>query len=292
MTAYKVIHETKYTTSIPVSVCHNQAWLRPRGDAGQTVAEYKLHVSPDPSSLTWRTDKYGNQVAHLSFNEGYEQLVVRSESVITLNDRTEPTSDRPWELVRDEIIERQIELLDDYEFLFPSGMVRTSEALADYAKQDFQPNRPFVESLVALTHRIHTEFEYDPRATTISTPVEHVFKHRKGVCQDFAHVQIAMLRSIGLPARYVSGYVRTGNLPDRADMVGADASHAWLSCFDPATGWVDTDPTNDTLIKDDHVTIGWGRDYSDVPPLRGVFIGGGKHAPKVAVAVQPLDGNE
>lgn len=288
MTAYQVIHETRYSTSIPVSVCHNQAWLKPRESERQRITDYSLSISPEPSCFTWRHDWYGNHVAHLSFNEGYEKLIVRSDSRIEISDRPKLTSARPWEQVRDELLQNRLGSLDEYEFTFGSGMIRLSDDLADYAKQDFVAGRPLDEALLALTSRVHNEFEYDPRATTISTPVEHVFKHRKGVCQDFAHVQIAMLRSLGLPARYVSGYVRTGNLPDRADMIGADASHAWLSCFDPDTGWIDVDPTNDTIIDDDHVTIGWGRDYSDVPPLRGVFIGGGKHAPKVAVTVKPV----
>lgn len=289
MTVYKVVHTTEYSATSPVSVCHNQAWLRPRSTSFQNVGDYDLLVDPMPSSLNWRSDKFGNNVAHLSFNDGYEKLVVRSESRISVSDPKWPLASTPWENVRDEIVRGKIDRLDEYEFAFASKMVRTSDELAEYAKQDFQPERTLIDALKALTQRVHKEFEYDPRATTISTPVEHVFKHRKGVCQDFAHVQIAMLRSLGLPARYVSGYVRTGNVADRPDMIGADASHAWLACFDPALGWIDADPTNNTLTTEDHVTVAWGRDYSDVPPLRGVFIGGGKHSLSVAVSVSRVD---
>ncbi len=289
MTEYKVIHTTEYSASSPVSVCHNQAWLKPRTTPFQSVEQYDLSIEPPPSSLDWRTDTFGNHVVHLSFNEGYDELMVRSESRIEANTPNWPASSTPWEEVREHIQDKRVERLTEYEFLFSSRMVRTSNELTEYAMQDFRPGRTLIEAIQDLTHRVHTEFEYDPRATTISTPVEHVFKHKKGVCQDFAHVQIAMLRSLGLPARYVSGYVRTGNLSDRPDMIGADASHAWLSCFDPGVGWIDTDPTNDTLTNDDHVTVAWGRDYSDVPPLRGVFIGGGKHSLTVGVSVSPTE---
>ena len=214
---------------------------------------------------------------------------MKSESVaaVATPDRHSVPS-TAWEQARDQVKSNAAAQLTNYQFLFSSRLVRTSPKLADYAAQDFQPGRTVLESLVALTHRIHTEFTYDPRATTISTPVEHVFEHKKGVCQDFAHVQIAMLRSLGIPARYVSGYVRTGNVPDRPDMIGADASHAWLSAYCPTLGWIDADPTNDTLTNDDHVTVAWARDYSDIPPLRGVFIGGGQHKMKIGVSVSPI----
>ena len=288
MTEYKVVHTTEYSGTSPVSVCHNQAWLRPRATQSQTIEDYDLQITPRPSSLNWRTDTFGNGVVHLSFNEGYDKLVVRSESHVEVTARKWPASGTPWEVVREELRKRPAQDLPAYEFTFSSRLIRTSRELADYAKQDFRGGRSVIESLIDLTTRIHEDFEYDPRATTIATPVEHVLKHRKGVCQDFAHVQIAMLRSLGLPARYVSGYVRTGNRSDRPDMIGADASHAWLSCLDPAIGWIDADPTNKTLTDDDHVTIAWGRDYSDVPPLRGVFVGGGKHSLKVGVSVSPI----
>lgn len=289
MTHYRITHSTEYLTESRVSVCHNQAWLRPRSTAHQEVVDHKLSVSPESSTLSWREDLFGNHVTHLSFNEGYSQLTVLSESDVHVSTPDwAAKSSSSWTDSRDQMVAEPVDHLNEYQFVFSSRLVRTSAELAAYAAQDFRPGRTVLESLIDLTHRVHTEFEYDPRATTISTPVEHVFQHRKGVCQDFAHVQIAMLRSLGIAARYVSGYVRTGNLPDRTDMIGADASHAWLAAYCPVAGWIDADPTNDTLTSDDHVTVAWGRDYSDIPPLRGVFIGGSQHKMKIGVSVVPL----
>lgn len=288
MTEYRVVHTTEYSATSPVSVCHNQAWLQPRSTNRQQVVSHDLVIEPSPSILTTRNDAFGNHVSHLSFNEGYEHLEVRSESRIEIATDGWPETGPAWEESRDQIQSDPSTHLDEFQFTFSSRMVRTANEFAEYARQDFRPGRSLIEALADLTKRINAEFEYDPRATTISTPVEHVFQHRKGVCQDFAHVQIAMLRSLGLPARYVSGYVRTGNLPDRPDMIGADASHAWLACFDSTIGWIEADPTNATLTNEDHVTVAWGRDYSDIPPLRGVFLGGGRHSLKVGVKVEPI----
>ncbi len=289
MKRYRVIHATKYVCKSPVSVCHNQAWLKPRSTPHQQVDQHSLTISPQPSTLTSRDDTFENHVTHFSFNDGYKELVVKSESEVRLSPpdwAAQPSA--PWEVARDQLREQPATHLSAYEFSFESRHVRPSETLASYAAQDFRPGRTVRESLIDLTSRIHQEFEYDPRATTVSTPVEHVFKQKKGVCQDFAHLQIAMLRSLGIPARYVSGYVRTGNVADRPDMIGADASHAWLAAWCPMAGWIDADPTNDTLTNSDHVTVAWGREYSDVPPLRGVFIGGGAHTMNVEVSVEPL----
>ena len=290
MTRYRIVHSTGYQSESRVSVCHNQAWLRPRVTKNQNVVSHDLIITPEPSTLAWREDVFGNHVATLSFNDGYSELVVRSESTVQVlppNWNTPPSV--AWETTRDLVKTNPVAHLSEYEFCFPSRLVRLSSELAEYARQDFRPGRTLFESLVDLTHRIHAEFEYDPRATTISTPVEYVFEHKKGVCQDFAHVQIAMLRSLGISARYVSGYVRTGNIPDRADMIGADASHAWLSAYCSTAGWIDADPTNNALTSEDHVTVAWGRDYSDTPPFRGVFIGGGQHSLEIGVSVTPID---
>lgn len=287
MTHYKVTHLTEYEADTPVSVCHNQAWLKPRETRSQRVVSHRLDITPEPSTQVSRIDTFGNHVTHLSFNEGYERLVVLSESEIEITPAdwcTIPTT--TWEAARDTVAQNPTQYAAESEFRFQSRLVRMWPELIDYAAQDFQPGRSVIEAVTDLTRRIHEEFEYDPRATTISTPVEHVFEQKRGVCQDFAHVQIAMLRAIGLPARYVSGYVRTDNVPERPDMIGADASHAWVGVFCPVAGWVDADPTNNCLTSEDHVTIAWGRDYSDIPPLRGVYIGGGKHRMKVEVSVR------
>ncbi len=179
-------------------------------------------------------------------------------------------------------------MLEAYQFAFDSPHVPTSPDLADYAAVSFSPGRPWLEALLDLTRRIHTEFKYDQTATNVSTPLERSAAMRRGVCQDFAHLQIGCLRSLGLAARYVSGYLVTAPPPGQPRLVGADASHAWLSAFSPEHGWIDVDPTNDMIPSPKHITLAWGRDYSDVCPIKGVFIGGGHHGMNVSVDVMPL----
>jgi transglutaminase-like putative cysteine protease len=175
-----------------------------------------------------------------------------------------------------------------YQFCFPSPHVPLSATLGDYARTSFVADRPLVEAALDLTQRIHADFVYDATATTVSTPVEEVFQARRGVCQDLAHVEIACLRALGLSARYVSGYLRTYPPAGQPRLTGADASHAWLSVFGGALGWIDIDPTNNSLPGDEHITVAWGRDYSDVSPVSGMFMGGGQHAMNVSVDVEPL----
>ena len=179
--------------------------------------------------------------------------------------------------------------LDALQFRFDSPRCHASVEAASYAESSFTADRPIVEALAELTSRIHREFEYDPRATTVSTPIDEVLQQKRGVCQDFAHVQIAMLRSLGLAARYVSGYVRTIPPPGKERMVGADASHAWVAAWCGDLGWIDIDPTNDCFVSDQHITLAWGRDYADVTPLKGVYTGGGKHWLDISVDVVPLN---
>ncbi len=176
---------------------------------------------------------------------------------------------------------------DAYSFVFDSPYVPRDEALADYAAPSFPPGRPLLAAVFDLTTRIHREFRYDPRATTVATPMRKVLARRAGVCQDFAHLQLGCLRALGLAARYVSGYLVTEPPPGKARLVGADASHAWLSVFCPAWGWIDCDPTNDQVPGDRHVTLAWGRDYDDVCPVRGIVLGGGRSTLKVSVDVVP-----
>ncbi len=181
------------------------------------------------------------------------------------------------------------EELDVWQYLYDSDHVTTSADLAEFARRSFTPGRPWLAATLDLMLRIHREFVYDPAATSISTRLESVLALRRGVCQDFAHLQIGCLRSLGLPARYVSGYLLTTPPPGKPRLVGADASHAWISAWCPGVGWVDFDPTNNLVPTLGHITVGWGRDYGDVCPIKGVFIGGGEHAMKVSVDVQPID---
>ncbi|OYW11667.1 MAG: hypothetical protein B7Z55_19015 [Planctomycetales bacterium 12-60-4] len=179
--------------------------------------------------------------------------------------------------------------LEALQFTFDSPSVTAPAAVGQYAAESFPAGRPILEGVRHLTTRIHEDFKFDPRATTVSTPVVEVFEHRRGVCQDFAHLEIAALRSLGIPARYVSGYLRTIPPPGRPRLVGTDASHAWLSVYCGEAGWIDVDPTNDCIVSTDHITVAWGRDYSDVCPIKGVFVGGGTHQMTVSVDVQPLE---
>lgn len=287
---YRVTHTTSYTGEEPVSVCHNEARLRPRRLRYQMCRSHELRTSPDASILTWRNDYFGNEVCVFSFNQGYKTLSVTAISDVHLTPHGRAADDPAprWEEIAAQLAARPTESdLFACEFVYESPRVRISSKLADYAKASFPPGRSILAAAADLTARIHRDFEYDSGSTDVNTTVEHAFEQRKGVCQDFAHVQIAALRSMGLAARYVSGYLRTSPPPGQPRLVGADASHAWLSVYCGPLGWVDVDPTNDLIPDTDHITIGWGRDYDDVPPLRGVFIGGGHHTLTVGVDVLP-----
>jgi transglutaminase-like putative cysteine protease len=289
-TVYEVVHTTVYSYSEAVPVCHNEVHLRPRDTAGQEVMFHALAVDPPPATTASRIDWFGNHVSMFTIGQVHLRLAVTSTSRVAVATPTRwgslPSS--PWEAVRD----RAAVSTAAIEFVGVSPFVRTLPQLAEYARVSFQPGRPWAEAVVDLTRRIHREFVYDPTATTTSTPVEDVFTLRRGVCQDFAHLQIACLRSLRLPARYVSGYLcntapraATPASPAAPLLVGADASHAWVSAWGGDAGWLDVDPTNDCVVGDRHVTVAWGRDYGDVCPIRGVFVGGGQHGMDVAVHV-------
>lgn len=289
---YCVTHITKYESAEPVSVCHNQAWLTPRDTDRQTCLSNQLEMNPEPSTLTQQPDAFGNTVTYFSFNEGYRKLQVKSVSRISVRASApiDKSASMGWDKLVAELKSVQAaETLDAYQFSFDSPRARVDRELADYARSDFPTGRPVVEAVSDLTSRIYREFEYDPKATTVTTPILEVLNRRRGVCQDFAHLEIGMLRSLGMAARYVSGYIRTYPPEGQARLVGADASHAWLSVYCGDLGWVDFDPTNDTMTNTDHVTVAWGRDYSDVTPLRGVYTGGGRHILNVSVDVSPVD---
>lgn len=285
---YRVTHKTTYQSDQPVSVCHNEAWLQPRETPFQHCDNHQFGADPPPSSLTRRQDGYGNSVWVFSFHRGYDTLTVTSLSDVTLHPRRmlDPQQTPAWEQVRDLL--KTHATADDLaacEFTFDSPRVRGLEELTEYARESFAPSRPLLQAVSELTERIHRDFVYDPRATTVTTPVEEVFALRKGVCQDFAHLEIAALRSVGLAARYVSGYLRTQPAPGKPRLIGADASHAWLSIYLGHGEWIDVDPTNNVFPNLEHITVAWGRDYGDVCPLKGVFIGGGRHSLNVSVDV-------
>lgn len=293
---YDVRHTTSYAYSEPVPVCHNEVHLTPRSLPRQRVLASAIRVAPEPAQITTHVDFFGNQVGRFTIEGPHERLAITATSRVEV-EPARPWQDLPtlpWEQVRDRLAtDRSAEAIRARHFAFESPHVRPSASLASWAAKSFRPGRPWAEALVDLTTRIHREFAYDPTATTTSTPVEEVFALKRGVCQDFAHLQIACLRSLGLAARYVSGYISNargvaaaGTAPaNDAGMVGADASHAWLACWDGGDGWLDVDPTNDCVAGALHVTVGWGRDYADVSPVKGVCVGGGAHRMDVAVHV-------
>lgn len=289
---YRITHTTAYNSSDLVSVGHNEAWLRPRELSWQLCQNYDMRISPTPSIRSNRHDYFGNSVTQFSFNQGYRDLEVTAVSEVHLHDRAlDATATAPnWESLVELLRCRPtLEALQAYEFVFDSPRVRRSEELATYARTSFIPGRALTECLRGLLARFKADFKFDATATNVWTPLEVAFKQRRGVCQDFAHMAIGMLRSLGLAARYVSGYLRTYPPPGKPRLVGADASHAWVSVFCGAEGWLDIDPTNNCFPNLEHITVAWGRDYSDVVPLKGVVIGGGSTSMRVSVDVAPLE---
>jgi transglutaminase-like putative cysteine protease len=283
---YEITHTTEYKHSDAVSVSHHLLHLHPRELPGQKCVLYQLLVEPAPAVTNKRVDYFGNTVTFLAMQAPYEHLTVQARSKVTLSPSSPPapSATPPWETVIDE---GKLPL-DVFEFIFDSALIKPGAELAAYAAPSFSAGRPVLEAVVDLTERIHEDFTFDPKATTVATPLTEVFRTRRGVCQDFAHLEIACLRSMGLAARYVSGYLETVPPPGKPRLVGADASHAWLAVYCPGTGWIDVDPTNNLLPSETHITLAWGRDYSDVSPIRGVILGGGEHSLKVAVDIVGL----
>lgn len=288
---YRVAHRTRYTGTDSVSVGHNQAWLEFRPCDRQQVESFALQITPEPSVRSRRLDAFGNPVHLFSFNEGYQQLEISALTTITVREPALPDFVRRTQISElRERLQRKAVLADRaaLEFLFPSAKVSWTENIRQWAAETLATEFTLPAAVLALTERIHREFTYDSRATTVNTPVPEVFRIRRGVCQDFAHLQIAALRSVGLPARYVSGYLRTIPPPGQPRLVGADASHAWCGVYAGNGAWIDYDPTNNTFCSTDHLTLAWGRDYSDVPPVTGVCVGGSQHRLSVSVDVLPL----
>jgi transglutaminase-like putative cysteine protease len=288
---YNIIHRTTYNYVSPVSVGNHVACLKPRSFLHNQLVHNTLHINPTPVTFTERIDYFGNLLYFFTVQEPHRELVVEAKSEIVKSSNLAPSSQLSpaWE-------ESTIKLADDsspegldaYQYQFESPRIRIRPEFAAYALESFTPGRPMREALRALTTQIHRDFRFDAKVTTVRTPTEEVFKKRKGVCQDFAHVQIACLRSINIAARYVSGYLRTFPAPGKPRMVGVDASHAWISAYCQGIGWLDMDPTNDVAPSEGHVTLAWGRDYGDVSPLRGLILGGGGHTLKVEVDMEPV----
>ena len=285
---YNILHRTLYDYTAPVTVSHHVARLEPRANTVQAQESFSLKIFPEPTLRKDRVDYFGNQLCLFSIQEVHTKLEVISHSRVTVRRETPPApeSSPAWEevaaLFRDPV---SPEVVEPYQFVFDSPQVRASFELADYALESFPTGTPLLVGARELTRRIFTDFKYDPKATTVATPLEEVVLKRRGVCQDFAHLGIACLRSLGLPARYVSGYLRTRPPEGKPRLVGADASHAWFGVFCPGTGWVDFDPTNNVQPGEEHITVAYGRDFGDVSPVAGIITGGGKHEVKVSVDV-------
>ena len=285
---YAVTHTTKYLYAEPVSLCHNLVHLRPRVAPRQTCHHSHLFVQPEPRMVQHNHDYFGNPIALFTIQEPHKNLniTVKHRIEVKAGEPIDLHASPPWETARDMLkTERSPGMLEAFAYTFDSSYVPRKTELADYAAPSFAPGRPVLEAVMDLTTRIHRDFRYDAKATTLATPLGEVLQQRRGVCQDFAHLQIGCLRSLGLAARYVSGYLQTRAPAGRERLVGADASHAWISAYCPGVGWVDFDPTNNLIPSLQHVTIAWGRDYDDISPIKGVILGGGSHTMSIAVDV-------
>jgi transglutaminase-like putative cysteine protease len=270
---YQVTHHTRYCYESDVSDSYGQLHLLPREASGQRCLAVEVSVAPEAADYRERVDYFGNRVGYLAIHEPHRELSVTATSVVEIEDRDPvPPSLGRWEEARDGASDPALaDRLDAVGFTLDSALIERSRHYAGYAARSFTPGRGLLEALTDFCSRIHREFAYAPGSTSVTTPLSEVFAERRGVCQDFAHIGIACLRSIGLPARYVSGYLETDPPPGRPKLIGADGSHAWLSVLAGATGWIDLDPTNDQLPGSRHIVTAYGRDYSDVPPLSGVI---------------------
>ena len=284
---YDLVHRTAYAYASDVSISHHLARLEPRPGDGQQLLAHTLAIDPAPEVRARRLDYYGNPTVFFTLRGSHRalQVVARSRVEVAARAVPAPRETPAWETVRAACRGTAAEALAAREMTFPSDLVPLSPGVRDYAAASFAPGRPLLDAALDLTARIHADFAFDPKATTVATPLEQVFRNRRGVCQDFAHLELAGLRSLGLPARYVSGYLETDPLPGQPRLTGADASHAWLHLFVPGAGWIGLDPTTNLLVQDRHITVAWGRDFNDVSPLRGVIVGGGRHTLEVGVDV-------
>ena len=309
---YRITHSTFYHYSQPVGLCQNEARLQPRIFWRQQCHNSRFDIKPTPMDFSERIDFFGNRVAYFAIQQPHTQLIVTAISEVTIFPRQnnlDLLNQMTWEQVRSLLQEspllgqsqsqlgqsqiqnqdQALEVLDARQYVLDSPMVIVTPELADYAQSSFLPNLALVDVVHDLMQRIYKDFTYDPAFTTIATPLSEVLSFRRGVCQDFAHLAIGCLRAYGIAARYISGYVETLPEPGKPRLVGADASHAWFSVYIPGTGWLDFDPTNNTVPLDQHITLAWGRDYADVTPLKGIAFGGGQHTLSVSVDVLRLE---
>ncbi len=285
MSRYAVRHETLYAYAVPVDLGLHILRLTPLDVAGQRVVSQHLAIEPQPDQFVAFMDHFGNAVHHVTVETAHDRFSVTLEAVVEVARKAVSAEGPPWEAIN--AATRGDGFPDSpaiAEFIYPSPLAALDDSATDYAAQSFAADRPVVEGLRDLTSRIHRDFSYMPNVTSVSTSVAEVVASRRGVCQDFSHVMIAGLRGIGLPARYVSGYIRTHAPEGGHAWQGGDASHAWVSAWcGEELGWLEFDPTNDLMVENEHIVVAYGRDFSDVTPLRGVILGGGSHTLDVRV---------
>jgi len=291
-----ISHLTKYSYDSAVSYSHNIATLKPRTFDGQKVVDYNIEISPTPNEFSERLDFFGNYITRFSIKDQHDNLFVKAESII----------DRDYSRVRESFFSKNCrsvtymdalkflqklnsEIIEAKQFILDSTLIKNNnESMYEYAMESFDPTRSVFDATNELMTRIFNDFKFVPGFTNVSTPLSKVMKEKKGVCQDFAQIAIACLRSIGLPARYMSGYIETLPPPGKEKLIGTDASHAWFAVYIPSFGWVDFDPTNNQIPENQHIVLGWGRDYYDVPPLKGVVYGNGGSKLKVEVDIRSI----
>jgi transglutaminase-like putative cysteine protease len=292
---YQILHDTHYHYDSPVSLAQQLAHLWPRHCEWQRCTEQQLSISPEPTTRRDEQDVFGNPLTRLAFERPHDELLVNARLSVEVLARPALyfNLSPAWESTANALTYSgrplTAQLLDACRYRFESPYVHLKRSFVEFSESCFPAGRPLMIGVQALMEKIFEEFTFDAEATQVATPLVEVLERRRGVCQDFAHLMLACVRSRGLAARYVSGYLLTQPPPGQARLIGADASHAWVSVFCPVLGWVDFDPTNNVQPALEHITLAWGRDFSDVSPLRGVILGGGTHDPDVRVTVMPLE---
>jgi transglutaminase-like putative cysteine protease len=290
MTGYRIEHRTTYTYDDDVTGSYGRFHLRPRDLDWQTCSVHEIRIEPEPADLFRHTDLYGNTSSYFHVTHPHTELVITAISIVEVSRRDlDPAAlATPWERARPALRLDQPDAWEAMDYTFPSPYVEVPPGIEAYARQSFPAGRPIGEAATELMHRVHDDFTYKFGSTTVSTKVSDLLERRTGVCQDFSHFMVSGLRSLGLAGRYVSGYLATRPPPGRPRLVGADASHAWVGCWVPGTGWLYLDPTNDRIIDESHATVAWGRDYGDVPPVKGVIFSEAKRSElKVSVDMAP-----
>ena len=290
---YHVIHETLYRYAAPVSLSQHLLHLTPRDWRYQRLERFQLDISPDPASLQSHADWFDNPSTWLALRQPHDMLRLIAASTVEVLPRPaawREAAGTPWEDVAAMIVAFPSPApLDAQECALASAQAPVLDEVRRWALLSFTPRRPLLEATRDLMRRLYTEFTFDPKASTVATPVADTFRKKRGVCQDFAHLMLSALRSLGLAARYMSGYILTHPAPGKPRLIGADASHAWVSLWCPENGWVGFDPTNNLQPHLEHVILGWGRDFHDVSPMRGVILGGASHEVEVQVTMMPAE---